>query len=61
MNRAPWNDPDTLVLADMLKVRVGNILGKDADLRITLNLDGTSITSKSHTHFSVFHRTDTHM
>jgi len=34
----------------MLKARVGKILAKAAALRITLNLDGVSITSKSHTH-----------
>ncbi len=34
----------------MLKSRVENILTKVADLGINLNLDGTPITSKSHTH-----------
>ena len=34
----------------MLKSRVGNILAKAAALRINLNLDGTPIASKSHTH-----------
>ncbi len=34
----------------MLKSRVGNILTKDASLRIDLNLDGSPISSKSHTH-----------
>ena len=38
--------------SSMLKSRVGNILAKDADLRVTLNLDGTPITSKSHTHLT---------
>ena len=33
-----------------LKSRVGNILAKTAALRITLNLDGAPIISKSHTH-----------
>ena len=33
-----------------LKSRVGNILTKASSLRITLNLDGAPITSKSHTH-----------
>ena len=33
-----------------LKSRVGNILAKAAALRITLNLDGAPIISKSHTH-----------
>ena len=36
--------------SNQLKSRVGNILAKAAALRITLNLDGTPITSKSHTH-----------
>jgi hypothetical protein len=35
-----------------LKYRVGNILAKAADLRVTLNLDGVPITSKSHTHLT---------
>jgi hypothetical protein len=40
----------------MLKYRVGNILAKSVvDLRINLNLDGTPITSKSHTHPSHSH------
>jgi hypothetical protein len=30
--------------------KIGNILGKDAALRINLNIDGAPITSKSHTH-----------
>jgi rRNA processing protein Krr1/Pno1 len=33
-----------------LKNRVGVVLAKETDLRITLNLDGVTITSKSHTH-----------
>jgi hypothetical protein len=36
--------------SSMFKSRCGNILAKAAALRITLNLDGASITSKSHTH-----------
>ena len=36
--------------SSMLKSRVGNILAKAAALRITLNLDGAPIISKSHTH-----------
>ncbi len=36
--------------ASMLKSRVGNILAKAAALCINLNLDGSSIVSKSHTH-----------
>ena len=36
--------------SSQLKSRVGDILAKAAALRITLNLDGTPITSKSHTH-----------
>jgi hypothetical protein len=34
----------------MLNSRVFSILAKAAALRITLNLDGATITSKSHTH-----------
>jgi hypothetical protein len=33
-----------------IKSNVGLTLAKEATLRITLNLDGTPITSKSHTH-----------
>jgi hypothetical protein len=36
--------------AQQLKSRVGLALAKAAALRITLNLDGASIISKSHTH-----------
>jgi hypothetical protein len=36
--------------ASILKSRVGNILTKAPSLRINLNLDGTPIVSKSHTH-----------
>ena len=36
--------------SSMLKSRVGNILAKAEALRITLNLDGSPIISKSHTH-----------
>ena len=36
--------------SSILKSRVGNILAKTESLRINLNLDGASITSKSHTH-----------
>jgi hypothetical protein len=36
--------------SSMIKSRVGNILAKAAALRINLNLDGTPIASKSHTH-----------
>jgi hypothetical protein len=32
------------------KFRVGQVVVKEAVLRITLNLDGVPITSKSHTH-----------
>ena len=38
------------VFASMLKSRVGKILPKAAALSINLNLDGTPIASKSHTH-----------
>jgi hypothetical protein len=34
----------------MLKSKCGNILVKAVTLRINLNLDGVSVTSKSHTH-----------
>jgi hypothetical protein len=36
--------------SSMIKSRVGNILAKAEDYRININLDGSSITSKSHTH-----------
>ena len=36
--------------SSLLKTRVGNILVKAAALRITVNLDGVTITSKTHTH-----------
>jgi hypothetical protein len=36
--------------SSMFKSRVGNILAKAAALRINLNLDGSPIASKSHTH-----------
>ena len=36
--------------SSMLKSRVGSVLAKAAALRINLNLDGTPITSASHTH-----------
>jgi len=36
--------------SSMLKSRVSTILVKTSALRINLNLDGTTITSKSHTH-----------
>ena len=38
------------VFSSHLKSRVGNILGKVPVLLITLNLDGTPIVSKTHTH-----------
>jgi hypothetical protein len=38
------------VFSLQLKSRVGNILVKTTVLRITLNLDGTPITSNSHSH-----------
>ncbi len=38
--------------SSMLNSRVSSILAKAAALRITLNLDGAPITSKSHTHSS---------
>jgi hypothetical protein len=36
----------------MLKSKCGNILAKAAALRINLNLDGSPITTQSHTHTS---------
>jgi hypothetical protein len=43
-------------------LKVGPALAKAAALRITLNLDGAPIISRTHTHqFLVFHHTDTHM
>ena len=39
-----------VVYNPILKSRVGNFLGKAAALRINLNLDGSPIASKSHTH-----------
>ncbi len=39
--------------ASILKSGVGNILAKVAALRINLNLDGTPITSKSHSPFTL--------
>jgi hypothetical protein len=38
------------VFSSQLKSRVGNILDKDTVLRVKLNLNGTPINSKSHTH-----------
>ncbi len=38
------------VFSSQFKSKVGNILAKAAALRITLNIDGTPIDSKSHTH-----------
>ena len=39
-----------VAFSTQVKSRVGLTLAKAVDLRITLNLDGVSITSKSHTH-----------
>jgi hypothetical protein len=39
-----------VVFFSNLKSKIGNLLAKDAALRINLNLDGTPIASKSHTH-----------
>ena len=38
------------VFSSQVKTKVGNILTKDEDLRINLNIDGAPISSKSHTH-----------
>ena len=36
--------------SSQLKEKIGNILSKTVELRITLNIDGSPITSRSHTH-----------
>ena len=41
------------VFSSILKIKVDLTLAKTATLRITLNLDGVSITTKSHTHPSI--------
>jgi hypothetical protein len=38
------------VFSSQIKSKVGHILVKDAVLRINLNIDGTPISSRSHTH-----------
>jgi hypothetical protein len=38
------------LFSSQLKSKVGNILVKDAVLRINLNIDGAPIASRSHTH-----------
>ncbi len=48
-NRGPFHYRRAAFSAQ-LKSKVGLALAKAADLRITLNLDGAPITSKSHTH-----------
>ncbi len=48
-NRGPFHYRRT-ACSSILKSRVGNILTKVVVLRINLNLDGTPIASKSHTH-----------
>ena len=49
------------VFSSHLKGKIGNILDKDAVLRISLNIDDTPIYSKSHTiQVLVFHHPDTH-
>ena len=48
-NRGPFHYRRA-ACSSMLKSRVGNILAKSVSLRINLNLDGTPIVSKSHTH-----------
>jgi hypothetical protein len=40
------------VVSDQLKSKVGLALAKEAALRITLNLDGATIISRTHTHAS---------
>jgi hypothetical protein len=36
--------------SSQLKTKVGNTLVKDTDLRLNLNIDGTPITPRTHTH-----------
>jgi hypothetical protein len=36
--------------SSQLKSKIGNILAKSAGLRITLNIDGAPLASRSHTH-----------
>ena len=38
------------VFSSQLKSKIGNILTKDPGLRILLNIDGTPVVSRSHTH-----------
>jgi hypothetical protein len=45
----PWCST-CAAFSPILKAKCGNILVKAAALRINLNLDGATITSKSHTH-----------
>jgi hypothetical protein len=55
--------------SDTLKTKVVSTLTKTVSLRVNLNVDGVSITLKTHTHSShsqtsrllVFHHTDTHI
>jgi hypothetical protein len=41
-----------VVFSVQLKAKVGSTLDKDEDSRINLNIDGVSITSRTHTHLS---------
>jgi hypothetical protein len=47
------------VFSSQLKVKVDNTLAKPASLRVHLNLDGTPITSRTHTHPSHSHHRET--
>ncbi len=44
------------VFSDQLKSKCGNILAKASVLLITLNIDGTPITSRSHCHGDNWYR-----
>ncbi len=43
-------ETDRFFTVSPLKSRVGNILLQDTDVHITLNLDGVSVVSQTHTH-----------
>ncbi len=48
-NRGPFHFKGTVFLGK-LKTKIGSNLAKAAGLRVNLNIDGTPITSPSHTH-----------
>ena len=43
-------DCSTSAVSSQLKEKVGSILAKAAAVRVTLNIDDTTIASRSHTH-----------